>query len=125
ENKAANYKAEGDAQAARIIADARASEQRIMAAARRKADEIRNEGQRIVSQIYSQFQEHQDLRIFLDKLSALEQAFKDDATIIMDSRFAPIDLFNIEESETTGTLDLDQSGSVKTITRSGQITGHE
>ncbi len=94
ENKAANYNAEGVAQSAEIIADARAKRERIMAVANRKADEIRNEGQRIVSQVYAQFQESPELRIFLDKLKTIEEALRQDTTLIMDRDFTPIDLFN-------------------------------
>lgn len=93
QNKADNYEAEGKAQAEQIVASATESRERIMAVAKRKADEIRNEGERIVSELYAQFEEHPDLRIFLDKIKTLEEAFTSNTTIIIDTDFAPIDLF--------------------------------
>lgn len=99
ENKAANYKAEGDAQAADILATAKASQERILAVATRKADEIRNQAQMKVSEIYAQFQEHQDLRIFLDEINALVESFKHDTTFILDTRMPPIDLFRNEGAD--------------------------
>jgi membrane protease subunit HflC len=98
ENKAANYKAEGDAQAADIVARAKAIQERILAVARRKADEIRNEAQQTVSDIYAEFEEHQDLRIYLDKLNALKDSFREDTTIILDTRWAPVDLFDLDRT---------------------------
>ncbi|MFQ5493927.1 MAG: protease modulator HflC [Phycisphaerae bacterium] len=117
ENKAANYKAEGVAQSAEIIADARAKRERIMAVANRKADQIRNEGQRIVSGIYAQFQENPELRIFLDKLKALEEAFQADTTLIMDTTFAPVDLFEAERGERTAGPDLDAVQATTTLSK--------
>lgn len=93
QNKADNYEAEGKAQAEQIVASATEARERIMAVAKRKADEIRNEGERIVSELYAQFKEHPDLRIFLDKIKTLEEAFTTNTTIIIDTDFAPIDLF--------------------------------
>jgi len=93
ENKAANYKSEGDAKAAEIVAEAIAARERIMAVAKRRADEIRNDGQRRVGEIYAAFEAHQDLRIFLDKLEALEELCKERITLILDTEIAPIDLF--------------------------------
>ncbi len=96
ENKAKNYETEGEAKAAEIIAVAKASRERIMAVARRKADEIRNDGQRRVGEIYAAFTEHQELRIFLDKLRALEELCKERITLILDTEIAPVDLFRLD-----------------------------
>ncbi len=95
--KAATYQAEGSAQADQIIASAEASRERILSVARRRADEIRNEGERVVSEIYKQFQEYPELRIFLDKINALSQTFANETTLILDDRgLSPwsIDLFS-------------------------------
>jgi modulator of FtsH protease HflC len=97
ENKAANYKTEGEAKAAEIVAEATAARERIMAVAQRKADEVRNEGQRRVGEIYRAFTEHQDLRMFLDKLKALEELCKERATLILDTQMAPTDLFRLDQ----------------------------
>ncbi len=94
QNKAKNYETEGEAQAAEILADARAKQQRILALAKRKVDTIHTEGQRKVSEIYRAFAEHQDLRIFLDKLDALEQVLKERTTLILDTDVPLVDLFD-------------------------------
>jgi membrane protease subunit HflC len=93
ENKANNYEAEGSAEAEQIVATATEARERIMSVAKRRADEIRVEGERIVSELYAQFEEHPDLRIFLDKIKTLQEAFTNNTTIIIDTEFAPIDLF--------------------------------
>ncbi len=108
DNKAANYEAEGQAQSAEIIAGARAKQERIMALAIRKADEIRNDGQKRVSEIYQQFQEFPELRIFLDKLDTLEVALRYNTTIILDASFQPIDLFKDEERGRLSALAIDR-----------------
>ncbi len=97
ENKAENYRTEGDAKAAQIVAEATAARERIMAVAQRKADEIRNDGQRRVGEIYRAFSGHQDLRIFLDKLKALEDLCKERVTLILDTEVAPTDLFKLDQ----------------------------
>ncbi|MCP4591512.1 MAG: hypothetical protein GY842_12270 [bacterium] len=96
ENKAANYRTEGEAKAAEIVAEAMAARERIMAVASRKADEIRNDGQRRVGEIYRAFTEHQELRIFLDKLKSLEELCKERITLILDTELAPVDLFEFD-----------------------------
>lgn len=107
QNKADNYQAEGKAKAQQIVASAMATKQRILAVATRKADEIRNDGQKRVSEIYEVFKDNQDLRIFLDKLSALEQAFRTHTTIIMDQRWPPVDLFQENLGKTVNEPDLE------------------
>ena len=96
-NKAETYVAEGEAKAAEILADARAKEQRILALAKRKVDTIYNDAQREISEIYKAFEEHQELRVFLDKLEALEQVLKERTTLIFDTEIPPIDLFDREK----------------------------
>jgi len=100
QNKADNYEAEGKAKAQQIVAAASEARERIMSVAKRKADEIRNEGEKIVSRLYADFKEHQDLRIFLDKIKTIEEAFANNTTIVLDSRVAPIDLFNDTQIDT-------------------------
>ena len=109
ENKAKNYEAEGEAKAAEILADARAKQQRIPALAKRKVDAIHSEGQREVSEIYEAFAEHQELRIFLDKLEALEQVLKERTTLIFDTDIQPIDLF-------------DEDKRLESVTRAADLT---
>lgn len=106
QNKADNYLAEGEAQGQQILAAARAARQRIMAVAERKADGIRNEGNRVVSRLYAKFEEEPELRIFLDKLNAIEEAFSNDTTFIFDTGMTPIDLFDEGAASSGDDLDL-------------------
>ncbi|MFH0983312.1 MAG: SPFH domain-containing protein [Planctomycetota bacterium] len=96
ENKAENYRTEGEAKAKQLVSEARAARERIMAVALRKADEIRSSGQRRQGEIYAAFTEHQDLRIFLDKLKALEELCRERITLILDTEMAPTDLFKLD-----------------------------
>ncbi len=96
EGAAAGYAAEGEAQAQDILAEAKATEARIMAAARDKVAKIENEAEKVVSSMYKEFDEHPELRIFLDKLRALEVALSNRATLILDSNAAPWDIVTPE-----------------------------
>ena len=108
QNKADNYESEGKAQAEQIVAAAQEARERIMAVAMRKADEIRNQGEKIVSELYAQFEEHQDLRIFLDKIRTLEEAFTANTTFVLDTRFPPVDLFEQRPAAQIDEPDLDR-----------------
>ncbi len=92
--KAAKYLAEGDASAADILANAKATKERIMAAARKKAAAIETDAQRVVSEYYKEFNEHPELRIFLDTLRTVAEALKSRTTIIMDTEQAPWNVFS-------------------------------
>ncbi|MCP4248410.1 MAG: hypothetical protein GY778_15290 [bacterium] len=105
ETKAKKYQAEGEAEAAEIIAQAAAARQRILAVTRRKVDAIRNDAQAEVSRIWEAFREEPELRIFLDKLEALEVILKKRTTFILDQRWAPIDLFDDERRLAPASLD--------------------
>jgi membrane protease subunit HflC len=96
ETKAKNLQAEGKARAAEIVAQARAAEQRILAVAQRKVDEIHNRAQAEVSRIYASFADHEELRIFLDKLRGLEEILKKRSTLIFGPETEPFDLFDDE-----------------------------
>jgi hypothetical protein len=106
QTKAANYRAEGEAKARELIADALAAQQRILAVAQRRVDEIRNRTQREVSEIYKDFAEHQDLRIYLDKLEAIEEILKRRSTLILEPDEPPIDLFD-EEKRLSATVPIE------------------
>lgn len=93
EAKAARYVAEGDARASDILANARAVENRIMSEVQRKVAEIQTDAERIVSEYYKEFDEHPELRIFLDKLRTIAEGFRNRATIIFDSNQSPWDVF--------------------------------
>jgi len=96
ENKASKYRSEGEAKAADLQAKAKASEQRILAAAQQKAEEIRADAERVVSQYYKEFQQHPELRIFLDKLRSISEALRERTTLIIDTEAAPFDVLSAE-----------------------------
>jgi regulator of protease activity HflC (stomatin/prohibitin superfamily) len=93
EKRANNYREEGKARAEDIIAQAKTKESHVMATAQRKVDEIEGRGRREVGQIYKQFEEYPELRIFLDKLKALEEILRRRTTLYLDTDFVPVDLF--------------------------------
>ncbi len=94
EAKAGQYLAEGAATAAKIVADARAVERRIMAEAERKAAQIETEANRIVSEYYKEFDQHPELRTFLDTLRTYVEALRERTTLITTDREAPFNMFN-------------------------------
>jgi regulator of protease activity HflC (stomatin/prohibitin superfamily) len=95
ESKAQTYQAEGEAKAQEIKASARATVNRILASANRKVAGILAEAEREVGQIYESFKGYEALRIYLDKLDALETMVRNRSTLILTTDFgAPIDLFN-------------------------------
>jgi len=96
ERKAARYQAEGEARAAAIQAEAKAAEKRILAAAQQKAEEIRAEAERVVSEYYKEFNQHPELRIYLDKLRALADSLRERTTIIIDTQQSPFDVMQEE-----------------------------
>ena len=93
EAKAARYTAEGEARANDIIANANAAKNRIMAAAQKQADEIIAEAQEVVGEYYRAFDEHPELRIFLDNLRSVAEALRSRATLIIDTEQSPWDVF--------------------------------
>ena len=96
EAKAKRYETEGEARARDILANAGAAEGRITAVAREKVAQIEAEAERIVSEYYSEFDEHPELRIFLDKLRTYVRALKQRTTLILDTEAAPWDVFTEE-----------------------------
>ena len=92
--KAARYQAEGKARATEILADARASRDRILAAARKKVAAIESEAQRVVSGYYKEFDEHPELRIYLDKLRTNKEALRKRTTLFMTYKQPPWDVFD-------------------------------
>jgi len=94
EAKAARHVAEGQARASDILANARAVEDRIMAEVRTKVAKIHTDAERVVSGYYKEFDEHPELRIFLDKLRTMATALRERSTIIIDSGESPWDVFD-------------------------------
>jgi membrane protease subunit HflC len=101
EIKAKNLQAEGRARATEIVAQAAAAQQRILAVAQRKVDEIHNQAQAEVSRIYASFREHEELRIFLDELQALEESIRKRTTIIFGPETPPFELFDDRQRESS------------------------
>ncbi len=94
EIKAQRYKSEGKAEARRIVAGAESAAERIRAVVDRKVSMIESKGLAEVGKIYSEFAEHQELRIFLDNLAALEEIMRTRTEIFMDTSFQPINVFD-------------------------------
>ena len=92
--KAERYRSEGRAEGDRIVATAEATAERIHAVVQRKVDEIEARGLAEVGRIYAQFREHEELRIFLDQLRALEEIMRTRTEIFMDTDFQPVNLFS-------------------------------
>lgn len=109
--KAARYTAEGEARAADIVAKAKAAENRIMATARQKVAEIERQAQEIVGKYYREFDEHPELRIFLDKLKADAAALRERSTLIFSTDEPPWDVFR-EETRRGIPLEGQQVGQV-------------
>jgi len=105
EKKANTFKSQGNAEGERILAEAEASAQRIRSVVDRKVSSIKSAGLEEVGKIYRQFEKHQELRIFLDQLQALEQILRSRAELFMDAEFAPANLFH-PEKRIGGELDL-------------------
>jgi membrane protease subunit HflC len=97
ESKAQNYIKEGEAQAASIVSAANTKQERIMSAARSKAKSIESEAQAAIGRIYEGYNQHPELRIFLDKMNALVEILKDRTTVILDSNIPPVDLFDADK----------------------------
>ena len=99
ETTAQRYKSEGRAEANRIVATAEAKAERIRAVVDRKVAKMESKGLAEVGKIYSQFREHEELRIFLDKLRSLEIILGSRTEIFLDETTQPTDLFDDEVRE--------------------------
>ena len=96
QKKAAKYETEGEAQAQAIVAEASAVSRNILAVADRLAEQIKAEAKAEVGEYYKEFDEHAELRLFLDRLEATVRALQERTTIIMDSATAPFNLFDFD-----------------------------
>lgn len=115
--KAARYIAEGDASANDILANAKATKERIMAAARKKAAQIENEAQRVVSDKYKEFDQHPELRIFLDTLRTVAEALRQRTTLVLDAQQAPWNVFTEEGRATYESRPATEKAPAKPDTR--------
>ncbi len=104
EAKAQRYTAEGAARASDILAGASAMRDRIMAEVRGRVAEIETEAERIVSDIYKEFDEHPELRMFLDTLRSIRKALQERTTLILDTQTPP---WNIWDSQVRARVPLE------------------
>ena len=112
EAKAQNYRSEGDAAYAKILADAGAIESRILAEVDHKVADIHREAERIVSEYYKEFDEYPALRIFLDTLRTLRESLKERTTLILTDAQAPWSMFNEQTRIAIPSMDLSQDVEV-------------
>jgi len=93
ERIAETYLAEGEGMASDIKAKADAEKEKILAQAKAEAKRIKGEGDAEAAQYYKVFSENEELAIFLRKLESLEMTLAKNATVILDYRTTPYDLF--------------------------------
>ncbi|MDD5455281.1 MAG: protease modulator HflC [Candidatus Ratteibacteria bacterium] len=93
ERIAETYLAEGEGMASDIKAKADAEKERILSEAKAEAKKIKGEGDAEAAQYYKVFSENEELAIFLRKLESLETTLAENATVILDYRTPPYDLF--------------------------------
>ncbi|MEO6034683.1 MAG: protease modulator HflC [Verrucomicrobiota bacterium] len=87
-------KAQGEAEASKIIVGADAQRADILSKADAVAREIRGKADAETAKAYEIFEKNPDLAILLLKTEALEQATKDQTTGIFDQRTPPFDLLD-------------------------------
>ncbi len=93
ERIAEKYLAEGEGMASDIKARADAEKEKILAEAKAEAKKIKGEGDAEAAQYYNVFSKNEELAIFLRKLESLETTLQKNATVILDYRTPPYDLF--------------------------------
>lgn len=86
--------AEGDAMATNILSAAMRERDETLAKAEGRAREISGQADLEVAKSLSVFKENPEFAIFLVKIAALEEALKNNATLILDQRTAPLDLLD-------------------------------
>ena len=67
-----------------------------MAAASEKVGSIKAQAEKIVGSYYSEFNQHPELRIYLDKLRAVAEALRERTTLILDASEPPWEVFDAE-----------------------------
>ena len=93
ERLAANTRASGEAEAARIRSEARSLRERIMAFAKRRAQAIRAQGDKEAAAHYDAFEKNQAFAIFLREIEALEKMLKHNTTFVLDAdELSPLEL---------------------------------
>lgn len=90
----AGIKAQGEAEASKIISAADRDRAEIISKADARARGIRGEAEAEAAKSYEIFQKNPELAIFLLKVDALEQLSKERTTWILDQRTPPFDLLD-------------------------------
>jgi len=93
------YQGEAAGEAIRIRSEADLERERILAEADHRSRIIRGEADAEAARYLKTFEQDPALAVFLLKLSAVEQALKDRATLILDTRTTPFDVLR-EQTET-------------------------
>lgn len=86
------FQGEGAAEAIRIRSEGDLEVKRILAAAEQQATIIKGQADARAAESLKTFEKDPDLAVFLLKLNALEQALKERATLVVDTRTPPFDL---------------------------------
>ncbi|MCX8108549.1 MAG: protease modulator HflC [Verrucomicrobiae bacterium] len=88
------YQGEAAGEAIRIRSEADLERERILAEAEKQARIIRGQAEAEAAKYFKTFEQDPEFAVFLLKLNALEQALKDRATLILDTRTTPFDVLN-------------------------------
>jgi membrane protease subunit HflC len=95
------FQGEGAGDAIRIVSEANLERDKILAEAEKQATIIRGTADKEASKALKTFEQAPELAVFLLKLEALEQAVKDRATLVLDTKTPPFDLLR-NEPEASG-----------------------
>lgn len=89
---AESYKAQGDAEAMRLRADAERKRDQLLADADADAVRVRAEAEEAAARSYFVFAGNPELAVFLRKLEALEATLRDKAVVVLGTDTQPYDL---------------------------------
>jgi modulator of FtsH protease HflC len=90
----AGIKAQGEAEASKIMSAADRDRAEILSEADATAIEIRGKAEAEAAKSYAIFEKNPELAIFLSKVEALKESTRDRTTLILDHRTPPFDLLN-------------------------------
>jgi membrane protease subunit HflC len=90
----AGIKAQGEAEASKIMSDADRDRAEILAKADATAIEIHGKAEAEAAKSLEIFEKNPELAIFLNQVEALKQSTKDRTTLILDQRTPPFNLLN-------------------------------
>jgi membrane protease subunit HflC len=92
EQQVKQVKGEGDAEAIKIRSDADRQREQILAEADRRATIIAGEAEAEAAKSLKVFEQNPEFAIYLLKVRALQDALKERATLVLDTRTPPFDL---------------------------------